>query len=147
MPISLPRQMLVFGLALLGVIGAAYLAATLAFEVYYAAPERYARADWWGWALNIAAPVLGGAAVAAALSAWEVRRGRYSGTWRGHFARTMLWYASAVALYGVVRDNVGISDFGLWGQFVQWPLAAILGAIGVDALMSVRVAWYDARAR
>jgi hypothetical protein len=133
---TLRRQAIVFGAAVVAVSLAAIQSADLAFAFYYAAPERYSRAEWWVWALNVFAPALGGALVVAVLIAWESRRARYTCTWQGHLARTTSWYVAAGVLYWIVWMDRGISDFGLWGQIIEWPLAGLLAAIATDVLAS-----------
>jgi hypothetical protein len=128
----------VFSLAGIGVVVAGELAAGLAFTLYGLVPSAHRKYDWWGPLLNIAAPALGGVAVFAPLAAFCSRRNLFTPSLRGHMVRTVLWYAFVAWVISVIVSNRDNSDFGLWGQIIEWPMFALLAAIAADAGFSLR---------
>lgn len=102
--------------------------------------------DWSIFALNVVPPVVAGAVIAV-LAAWLARRlGCYQATFRGHLGRLALAYLVSVLIVGIIIDNRGKSDFGLWSQVIEWPLAGLLALAAVDVAITAAMRKHSAPA-
>jgi hypothetical protein len=117
--------------------------AEAAFSVYYQLPDATQRAGWTGPWLNQYAPALGGLVVAMALFAILRRRGQYTPALRAHFTRSSLWYGLVGLILWVNYLQRGISDFGLWSQLINWPLAGLLAGLAFDLLATAFLPFLD----
>ena len=102
--------------------------------------------DWTVVALNVVPPMVAGAAVAVLVASLARRLGCYQATVRGHLGRLALVYLLAVVIVGIIVDNQGNSDFGLWSQIIEWPLAGLLALAAVDLIITARMRTHRAPA-
>lgn len=93
--------------------------------------------DWTILAINILPPMTAGVLISLA-SLWFARRqGWYEPTLRAHAMRLALTYALSIAIIALIIANWSNSDFGLWGQLIEWPLAALIGLALVDLVATI----------
>ncbi len=130
-------QLPAFSLGLPVLIIASWLAASAAFALYDLLPSDTQRADWTGPVLNLLAPALSGLLVSALLIHGLRHFRIYVPTLRAHFARAVTWYGYAALVLWITYVNRNNSDFGLWSQFIQWPLAAIVVAVVYDFVATI----------
>jgi hypothetical protein len=128
----------VYFVALFPLVLGSHAAASAAFALYDRAPEGVQKSEWVGYVLNDFAPALAGVACAGVLAAVLVRARKYVPTIRGFLLRTMSWYLLAAVIEVLVIQGQANSDFGLWGQLITWPLAALLAGLATDALVTWR---------
>jgi hypothetical protein len=129
-------------LALVPLIIASHLAASVAFTVYDRLPESTQRSGWIGYVLNDVAPAVGGIVCGLGVVAILTRRQQFNPSWQGHIQRALTWYLSASWVQWLVFQNTGNTDFGLWGQIITWPQAAFLSAAATDAAVSIWRGWH-----
>jgi len=95
--------------------------------------------DWTVRALNVVPPAVAGAAVALLVALLARRFGWYEATLRGHFRRLAIVYVCAAGLTAVIVGNHESADFGLWSQFIQWPLAGLLALSSIDLAITAGI--------
>jgi hypothetical protein len=136
-PSRLLLQLSAFSVGLAVLIGASWLAASAAFALYQLLPPDTQRADWPGPVIDQLAPGLSGLLVSALLIYGLRRMGIYRAGLRAHFVRAVPWYGFAAWVFWVTYVNRANTDFGLWKQLIQWPLAATIAAVAYDFVTTV----------
>jgi hypothetical protein len=133
-----PRPTLLYSLALPVVVAFTFWLTTWAFDL----------TDGWPWpelagwtivALNVVPPAVAGGISAIALACVALRLRWFLPSLRGHLARLALLYPLCALLAGYSAIAQRSSDFGLWGQILEWPLTAFLGLAVVDAVTTLMV--------
>ncbi len=119
-------------------IGLAFYLTYAAFDATEGLPwQRMPR--WTILALNFLPPVVAGAATSGVLAWWARRRGWYVATVRDHFKRLALGYLLSASIVGLIVSNQRSSDYGLWSQLIEWPLAALIGLALVDFTITMLI--------
>lgn len=131
------QQLLAFCLGLVALIGASWLAASGAFALYDLLPPRTQLADWPGPVIDIVAPGLSGLLVSVLLIHWLRSSRIYVPSLRAHLVRAIPWYGFVAWVLWVTYLNRANTDFGLWRQLIQWPVAATFVAVAYDLIATV----------
>ncbi len=137
----MPRRWLppaTYFLALLPLVIASHVAATVAFALYDRLPAAVQTSFWLNYFLNGIAPGAAGVFCALALIALLTRWHVFRASWRGFALRTLPWFLVTSAIAYVVWQERTNGDFGLWGQLITWPLAALLAGVLTDAIVTWR---------
>ena len=124
--------------ALLGIFLVSFFSATAAFLLHEQLPMGIRRSWGMGLLLNFAVPLVAGGLFGLAFVSGVIRARRFEPTLRAHFARTIAWYAFAIWVFAVTYAHRNSRDLGLWVQIILWPLMGTVGALVVDATLTVR---------
>jgi hypothetical protein len=117
-------------------IGLAYWLTFIVFEATDGLPWKR-MPDWTILAINVVPPMSAGVLTSLAAAWLAHQRGWYSPTLRAHATRLALAYALSLTITAVIIANQSNSDFGLWSQVIEWPLAALVGVAVVDAVITL----------
>jgi len=93
--------------------------------------------DWTILAINVIPPMTAGVLTSLGAVWFARRRGWFTPTMRAHVMRLAFTYALSIAIVALIVANWSNSDFGLWAQVIEWPLAALIGLALVDLLFTI----------